>query len=95
MGGMTARYDPAVWDALEALAAERLAQAGTDIAAIRRSLESVRGGRTEQEMDEAAVRTAISIGGPPASDDDMRQFAHSLGYVLDTDAAPAEIRRAS
>jgi hypothetical protein len=88
-----ASCDQAAWDELEALAAERLAQAGTDLASVRRSIDGMRGGRTEDELHRSAVRVAAVIGGPPPAEEGLRELAHSLGYVLAGE--PAQLRAAS
>jgi hypothetical protein len=88
-----ASYDPAAWDELEKLAAERLAQAGTDLAAVRQSIDGMRPGRTEDELHRSAVRVAAVIGGPPPAEDGLRELAHSLGYVLAGE--PAQLLEAS
>jgi hypothetical protein len=80
------------WPALESLAAVRTAEAGTTIEAVEESIAGIRAGRTAGELHRAAVLAAIDIGGPPPSDEGLREFAHSLGYVLDIDVAPAESR---
>jgi hypothetical protein len=86
---MTARYDPQRWDALEREAEQRLAEAGTTLAAFRASIENMPGAGTGEQLRQSAVQVAIAVGGPPAADEGLRGLAASLGLVLAPDATAA------
>lgn len=84
---MTARYDPAEWDALEQKAEQGLAENGRAIAEVRRAIDGMHCAGVDP--DRAAVLIAGNLAGPPATDDAMREVGRLFGMVLRSDLAPA------
>jgi hypothetical protein len=85
------RHGPEEWADLERRAAEGVAMCGATIEDIERELSAagLPGAATGMTLREAAVRGAIAVAGPPATDEAMRQVARILGLTLAIDAAPA------